>query len=160
MLSQESHPTAATKSVTHDGCEYGSVSHMSQNKTQFMYNVYYKLNDAIHTNNVQLFTHSSMRENYIITILDLYPLTFRLHAWHINLLVCKALNKGVLGASLLLYHSPTPTAWHWPEQNTHHNPNYNTRNPPRSVITQFTSESTLIIVYTHLVLLVHSLVSH
>ena len=76
--------------VTHVGCECGSVSHVSQNKTQFMYNVYYKLNDAIHANNVQLFTHSSMRENYIITILDLYPLTFRLHTWHINPLVCKA----------------------------------------------------------------------
>ena len=79
-------------SVTHVGCECGSISHVSQNKTQFMYNVYYKLNDVIHTNNVQLFTHSSMRENYIITILDLYPLTFRLHTWHINPLVCKALN--------------------------------------------------------------------
>ena len=29
------------------GCECGSVSHVSQNKTQFMYNVYYKLNKAI-----------------------------------------------------------------------------------------------------------------
>ena len=95
-------------SVTHVGCECGSVSHVSQNKTQFMYNVYYKLNDAIHTNNVQLFTHSSMRENYIITILDLYPLTFRLHTWHINPLVCKALNTGVLGASLLLVRLQLP----------------------------------------------------
>ena len=92
--------------VTHVGCECGSVSHVSQNETQFMYN--YKLNDAIHTNNVQLFTHSSMRENYIITILDLYPLTFRLHTWHINPLVCKALNTGVLGASLLLVRLQLP----------------------------------------------------
>ena len=94
--------------VTHVGCECGSVSHVSQNKTQFMYNVYYKLNDVIHTNNVQLFTHSSMRENYIITILDLYPLTFRLHTWHINPLVCKALNTGVLGASLSLVRLQLP----------------------------------------------------
>ena len=94
--------------VTHVGCECGSVSHVSQNKTQFMYNVYYKLNDAIHANNVQLFTHSSMCENYIITILDLYPLTFRLHTWHINPLVCKALNTGVLGASLSLVRLQLP----------------------------------------------------
>ena len=73
-----------------------------------MYNVYYKLNDAIHANNVQLFTHSSMRENYIITILDLYPLTFRIHTWHINPLVCKALNTGVLGASLSLVRLQLP----------------------------------------------------
>ena len=102
------HPTAATKSVTHVGCECGSVSHVSQNKTQFMYNVYYKLNDAKHTNNVQLFTHSSMQENHIITIL--YPLTFRLHTWYINPLVSGALNKGVLGVSLLLVRLQLPGA--------------------------------------------------
>ena len=59
---------ADDNTVTHVGCECGSVSHVSQNKTQFMYNVYYKLNDAIHTNNVQLFTHTHILYSYLHTV--------------------------------------------------------------------------------------------
>ena len=51
-------------SATHVGCECGSVSHVSQNKTQFMYNVYYTLNDIIHTHNVQLCIQFNARKLY------------------------------------------------------------------------------------------------
>ena len=101
--------------VTHVGCECGSVSHVSQNKTQFIYNVYYKLNDAIHTNTVQLFTHSSMRELYNHTIISSnIPVP---HVVYKSIGFWRFEQRNFRCFTLA---SPTPTAWHWPEQNTHH----------------------------------------